>query len=135
MSSLKPLAKAVLIFGFVILTFSVWEHYKYPKFLSLTERLNANITWESSGLDGIRCVKVKISKKRYALAVNELKLSSASDYPQFYKQYPANCVSVDWWNINFPENSQHYWLSPEDMKTRIHTAYINGYMYYSYEVN
>jgi len=135
MNSLKRLAKIVLIFGFVIVTFSVWEHYRYPKFLSFSERLSANIVWESAGLDGIRCVKVKISKDRYALAVKELKLSSASDYPKFYKKYPANCVSADWWNINFPENSQHYWLPSEGMGTRIHTAYINGYMYYAYEIN
>lgn len=135
MNSLKCTVKIVLILGFVIVAFLVWEHYRFPKFLNFSERLRANITWESSGLDNIYCVKVKTSKERYTFIVKELKLSSVSDYPEFYKEHPANCVSVDWWNINFPEKSQHFWLPAKGMKTRIHTAYINGYMYYAHEVN
>jgi hypothetical protein len=135
MNSLKRPVKIVLILGFIIVSFSVWEHYRFTKFLNFSERLSANITCESSGLDNICCVKLKTSKERYAFIVKDLKLSSASDYPKFYKEYPANCISVDWWNINFPEKSQHYWLPTKGMKNRTHTAYINGYMYYAYEVN
>jgi hypothetical protein len=135
MDALMNLLKALAILGVASACFVVWDHFRYPKFLSFPERLKADIVWENAGLDGIRCVKLKTTKERYSAAVEELGLSPEIDYPAFYKKFSANCIKVEWWDVHFPQDAQHFWLPDEGMGTRIHTAYINSYLYYAYEIN
>lgn len=124
--------KVLSVIAILAAMFFAWDRLRYPEFLSLTERLKANVVWENIGKDGIRCVKLKSDKKRYLAAVNQLELRDMSSYPE-YDKYPANCSTADWWNVKFPTEAQNY-RRGKSGSPRILTAFINGYLYYAYEV-
>ena len=106
--------------------------WRIPTFLSIPERFDAEVVWESHGKDGIRCVKLSADEERYLSAVNQLRLENINGYPQ-WDNAPANCTTVNWWNIDFPSMAQHYRRS-ENGSERELTAYSNGYLYYVYEI-
>ncbi len=135
MTKLNLVIRFLAVIATVIVCINVWDHYRHPKFLSFLERLRANIIWESHGLDGIRCVKLKVEKERYFSAIENLNLSPSKDYPDFAIKIKANCYKVDWWDVDFPHDSQHFWMPSEGMGERVHTAYVGNYLYYSYEIN
>ena len=135
MGWLVKLGKTLLFISVVFIGLAIWNKYKSPKFLSLSERYKAKIVWQPLGFDSIRCVKLKVTRKRYNSVIQELNLLPAIEYPKFYGKFPSNCKNIDWWNVDFPSNAHHFWLPEDGMDTRIHTAHINGYLYYTFEIN
>ena len=126
--------KVVLLIAFLVVFVILGKLYNWrmPTFLSIPERFNAEVAWESYGRDGIRCVKLLTNEARYLSAVSQLQLENISGYPK-WDNAPANCTAVQWWNINFPSMAQHYRLS-DNGSERVLTAYSNGYLYYVYEI-
>lgn len=126
--------KVVLLIAFLVVLVISGQLYNWriPTFLSIPERFKAEVVWEGHGNDGIRCVKLLTNEARYLSAVSQLQLESISGHTN-WDNAPANCTTVQWWNISFPSMAQHYRQS-DNGSERVLTAFINGYLYYVYEI-
>jgi len=134
MNELKSNILVIVFVVIVIYSLSALhdERAKYPSFLSPEDRKVTLSIYESRGFDGIRCVKLPYSNKKYKNVITKLQLKGIIKHPS-HETHEANCTSVKWWDINFPKDANNFKIE-DNGNIRILTAFKNGYIYYAYEL-